>query len=120
MVMIVADLIALYWVGMWQALTAKNPNRAASASFARILILPSLAWAMVVLVAVVSSFRGGTNYDWWPHMLLGLWFGLGLLADIAFSITARNKLLAEFRLAAAQRYTRRAGFWKRLFTGRLE
>jgi hypothetical protein len=118
MVMIVADLIALYWVGMWQALTAKNPNRAASGNVGRILILPPLAWAMVVLIAVLSSVRGGQNYDSWPHMLLGLWFGLGLVADIGFSIGARRRLISEFRVAAAQRYTPRAGFWKRLFTGK--
>jgi hypothetical protein len=51
-------------------------------------------------------------------MLLGLWFGLGLVADIGFSIAARRKLLTEFRFAAAQRYTPRAGFFKRLFTGK--
>jgi ABC-type transport system involved in multi-copper enzyme maturation permease subunit len=118
MVMIVADLVALYWVGMWQALTAKNPNRTASACVARILILPPLGWAMVVLIAVLSSVRGGQNYESWPHMLLGLWFGLGIVADIGFSIAARRKLLTEFRFAAAQRYTPRAGFLKRLFTGR--
>jgi CDP-diglyceride synthetase len=118
MVMIVADLIALYWVGMWQGLTAKNPNRTASASVARILVLPPLAWAMAVLIAVLASVRGGQNYESWPHMLLGLWFGLGLAADIGFSVAARRKLLTEFRFAAAQRYTPRAGFFKRLFTGR--
>jgi len=118
MVMIVADLVALYWVGMWQALTAKNPNRTASACVARILILPPLGWAMVVLIAVLSSVRGGQNYESWPHMLLGLWFGLGIVADIGFSIAARRKLLTEFRFAAAQRYTPRAGFLKRMFTGR--
>ena len=119
MVLIVADVIALYWVGMWQALTAKNPNRAASGAVGRILILPPLAWAMAVLIIVLSSVRGGGgSYDWWPFMLLGLWFGFGLAADIAFSVGARRKLLAEFRVAAAQRYTRRASFLKRLFTGK--
>jgi len=118
MVLIVADLVALYWVGMWQALSAKNPNRTASASVARILILPPLSWAMVVLIAVLSSVRGGQNYESWPHMLIGLWFGLGIIADIGFSVAARRRLLSEFRLAAAQRYTPRAGFLKRLFTGK--
>ena len=118
MVMIVADLAALYWVGMWQALIAKNPNRTAGASVGRILVLPPLTWGLVVLIAVLSSVRGGQNYESWPHMLLGLWFGLGLAADIAFSIAARRKLLSQFRVAAAQRYTPRAGFFKRLFTGK--
>jgi hypothetical protein len=118
MVMIVADLVALYWVGMWQALTAKNPNRSASASVARILILPPLGWAMVVLIGVLASIRGGGGDYSWAHMLLGLWFGLGLLADISFSVGARRKLLTQFRFAAAQRYTPRAGFFKRLFTGK--
>jgi hypothetical protein len=72
---------------------------------------------MVVLIGVLASFRGGQNYES-THMLLGLWFALGLLADIAFSVAARRKLLAEFRFAAAQRYTPRAGFLKRLFTGK--
>ena len=119
MVMIIADLVALYWVGMWQALTAKNPNRAASASVARILVLPPLEWAMFVLIGVLSSIRGGGgDFSWWPQMLLGLWFALGLLADIGFSVAARRKLLTQFRFAAAQRYTPRAGFFKRLFTGK--
>jgi ABC-type transport system involved in multi-copper enzyme maturation permease subunit len=36
MLMLLADLAALYWVGMWQGLTAKNPLRAAGGSLTRI------------------------------------------------------------------------------------
>jgi hypothetical protein len=60
----------------------------------------------------------------WPHLegvpvakyLLGLWFGLGLAADVGFGAWARQKLLAEFRLAATRRYEPLLGFWKRVLS----
>ncbi len=54
MVMLVADLAALYWVGMWKALTAKNPTRAAASNLGRILVLP---WVVLALGALVISLR---------------------------------------------------------------
>ena len=115
MIMLVADLLALYWVGMWQALIAKNPNRAASGGVARILILPPGLWALVILIAFLNSVNGGEQPG--LKFLVGTWLGLSLAADLFFSARARHKLLTQFRFAAAQRYTPRAGFWRRLFTG---
>ena len=75
------------------------------------------------------SCRGwswGWELSWhrsvWPNSedapvlncFLGLWFGLGLAADLGFGAWARHKLLTEFRLAATQRYEPLPGFWKRL------
>jgi hypothetical protein len=115
MVMLVADLMALYWVGMWAGLTARNPTRATAVNLARILALPWVALGFGVLVASVA----------WPNaddtqvlkLLLGLWFGLGLAADLGFGARARHKLLTEFRLAATRRYEPLPGFWKRLLGG---
>ena len=117
MTVLVADLAALYWVGLWQALTAKNPNRATSASLARILLLPYGAFALVALVlSLVSLIR---DLDLGPRFILGLWLASSLVADLGFGAWARYKLLSEFRLAAAQRYAPPAAFWKRLL-GRAE
>jgi ABC-type transport system involved in multi-copper enzyme maturation permease subunit len=112
MVMLVADLLALYWVGMWAGLTARNPTRAVAANLGRILVLPWLALGFGVLVASVA----------WPNaddtqvlkLFLGLWFGLGLAADLGFGAWARHRLLTDFRLAATRRYEPLPGFWKRL------
>jgi hypothetical protein len=109
MVMLVADLAALYWVGMWQGLTSRNPNRAASATLARILVLPWIVFALVVLIISLGAIRGRTEPK--PELLLQWWFGLGLAADIFFGAWARHRLLTEFRLVAERRFTARSGLW---------
>ena len=115
MVMLVADFAALYYVGMWQALNARNPNRAASASVAQILVFPGVAWVTIVLLSLLASIQGSEQPG--AMFYLGLWFGLGLFTDIVMGTLARKKLLTQFRLAAEHRYTSRPGFWRRLFFG---
>ena len=107
-VMLVADLIALYWVGLWQGLVAKSPGRAAMATQARILILPWIAYALAMLLVghAHPSLVGGYNGWWLP---LGLWLGIGLATDVLFAMHAKEKLLTEFRLAATQRFAQRPG-----------
>ena len=96
---------------MWQGLTAKNPNRAASASLARILILPCVAMTLISLVISLMALR--RDVDLGPKFFLGLWFGLSVAADFGFGLWARYLLLREFRRAAARRYAPRSAFWKR-------
>lgn len=115
MVTMVSDLMALFWVGLWLGVTARNPNRAASASVLRVIILPGIAWSLLLLILSLNTMRGGHETSF--NFFVGLWFVLGLVTDIAFSVWARNKLLTQFRLAATQRYLSQAGFLKRLFTG---
>jgi len=115
MAIMVADLVGLYWVGMWQGLTAKNPNRATSATLLRILVLPCVAFAVVSLLISLVSLNA--EIDLGPKFFLSLWVGLSIAADVGFGARARHKLLGEFRIAAAQRYASRVGFWKRLLGG---
>ena len=112
MAILIADLAGLYWVGMWQGLTAKNPNRATSATLLRILVLPCLAFGLVSLL--ISFVSLNAQVDLGPKSFLTLWVGLSIVADVGFGTLARHKLLTEFRLAAAQRYSPRVGIWKRL------
>ena len=105
MLMFLADLGALYWLGMWLGLTAKNQIRALSGSLVRILVLPWAAYGVVLLVLVLREWGPRSyqsNPDW--KFFVGLWFGLGLGADIGFGAWARQKLLTEFRTAAQQQY----------------
>ncbi len=113
MLMLVADLVALYWLCQWLALTARNPARAAGSSLAAILFFPWGAFALVLLLLVLLSMNGppGVNPGW--QFFVGMWFGLGVAADVAFGTWARRKLRTKFRRIAEQRYAPAPGLWKR-------
>jgi ABC-type transport system involved in cytochrome c biogenesis permease component len=112
-VMLVADCVALAWIGLWQALTARNPNRITGRNLGRVVVLPWIGMAFVALLAALRAMFRGREPSW--SELLLAWVVLGLAADIGFGGWARYCLATKFRLAAEQRYARPAGFWKRLF-----
>ncbi|HTL55587.1 MAG TPA: ABC transporter permease subunit [Candidatus Limnocylindrales bacterium] len=121
MLMLVADLIALAWVGMWQGLIARNPSRATTTSLTRIMVLPWVAYGIFVLFLVLlsASPSSGMHFEGGPKFFLTVWFAFGLAADIGFGAHARNKLLRDFRLAAQQRYSSAPLFrWLGLMYGR--
>ena len=109
-VMLVLDLWALYWVGMWQGLTARSPQQAASTTSARILVLP---WVMFFLAVLVVGLSSPSGIDW--EFFLACWFLAGLFVDFIFASMAREKLLSEFRLVAEQRFAAKPGFWQMMF-----
>jgi hypothetical protein len=117
MLMLVADLGALYWVGMWRGLKARNSSRAATGSIARILFFPWLVIAVIALVLVVRAMIISHVPDPSWQFMLGTWLLVGLATDIGFGAYSRQKLIREFRLTAQQRYTPPPGFWKRLLQG---
>ncbi len=114
MLMLVCDLIALYWVGMWQGLSAKNQSRAISTTLARILVLPWVIIAVLMLFLALGAISTPNSPDPGSGVFLAIWFFIGLAVDVAFAVTARQQLLTQFRSAAASRYAAGAGFWRRL------
>lgn len=119
MLMLPADVLALYWVGMWQGLTARNTNRAAGAGVSRVLIFPWAIIALVMLIVVLDASllrQSAPDFGW--KSFLGLYLATCLMTDFGFAAYARQKLLTRFRLAATERFATPAGFWKRLLPGR--
>jgi len=102
--MFLADLVALYWIGMWQGLTARNPSRATMTSVSRVMVLPWVAYALLVLILVLLSAKGPNRFEGGSGFFLVMWFAFGLAADIGFAAHARHRLLTAFRLAAQQQY----------------
>jgi ABC-type transport system involved in multi-copper enzyme maturation permease subunit len=97
-VMFAADLAALYWVGMWQGLTAKRTTRVGSSTIARILVLPWLGMGLAVLVTTLTG-----RFEPGPNSYEAIWLAFGLGADLFFGSLARHKLLTDFRRAASQK-----------------
>jgi len=105
-----ADLLTLCWVGMWVGVTAKHANRATSATVARILVLPWLAWLIVFMT--VSYLNLWNNIDNEAGFLLGLWFGASVVTDAFFLLWSRRRLHRDLRTFATHRYVPgRSLFW---------
>jgi ABC-type transport system involved in multi-copper enzyme maturation permease subunit len=114
-VMLAVDAVALYWVGLWEGLTAKNPQRASSNTAGKVLMLPWLGFAVVILVGVLVSTGRSREPGW--SFYLGAWFAIGLAADLLFIAHARRKLLLEFRSTAARRFEGQPSLLARLRGG---
>jgi hypothetical protein len=108
MAALVADCSALVWVGMWLGLSTKNSKRASGGAAWRILVLPTLAW-----IVLVAGMRGGS-----PEAALTLWIFFGLGADAFFGFWAYSRLQTEFRQFAMARYQpQQPGFFRWLRPG---
>jgi ABC-type transport system involved in multi-copper enzyme maturation permease subunit len=118
MLMLIADLLALFTIGTWQGLTARNPLRALAATLGRVLVVPWVAYGGVLLLIAVGQMgtRGFHASPTWAFFL-ALWFSLGLAADALFGIWSWKKLQAEFRVAAQQQYSVSGDLWARWFSG---
>lgn len=114
--MLVADLYAIYWVGMWQGITSRNPNRVAAETSSRILVLPWLGMAVFLLLAALSNMSGG-GVHLTPTGFFMLWLVLGLLVDLILGFLAFDKLHSRFREMAAQKYLPQPSIWTRWFRG---
>jgi len=118
MLMLVADAVAIGWVGMWQAMVEKKPRTAAGQTISRILILPwlifGLMWSVLgVMGALVNSDSG--------VLPLASWFFFGIVIDVGFGLVSREKLLAQFRVQAARQPEESLGILGRLgrFLGKM-
>lgn len=109
LVMLAADLYAIYWVGMWQGLTARSPNRVGGQTVIRILVVP---WLLILGFLMLIAI-GGNSFSWQGFIVL--WMLCGAVADFGFGAYAYNKLTSEFREVATQKYAAPVGFWRQFF-----
>jgi hypothetical protein len=91
MIMLIADAIAIGWVGMWRAMCEKRPRRAAGRTATRLLFFP---WLLMSLAGISGMLN---NKD----TAVFFWFILGIGIDIAFAVVAHDQLFTEFRARAA-------------------
>jgi len=91
MAMLVPDMVAIGWVGMWKGMAHNRPRRAAGATVSQILILPWVVMALVLPFQMFQSFKDG----------LAFWFIVGVITDVSSIFVARDRLRSQFRARAA-------------------
>jgi ABC-type transport system involved in cytochrome c biogenesis permease component len=101
MILFLADLYTLVWVGMWLGLRSRRANRAVSGTVARVLVLP---WAVFVLGLSFLATVPPQNFDPGETGLLTAAFALSLANDAVFFAWARTNLRERFRLTATERF----------------
>ena len=87
---------ALVWLGMWQALRAKQPKAASASAFLRVVFLPPILW--ILIEAMLAAIFRGRQFS----NLTGLF--VVILNSVFWATWGRYRLRARFRLAATDRY----------------
>jgi hypothetical protein len=102
LVIFVADIFALVWVGWWAGIVSKNASSAVSTTYFRLMIFPWLAVAMGLVLFFIIFDLGAVGQ---ATAGLVVWAGASLSVDWFFARSARRKLLTELRAAAVERYS---------------
>jgi hypothetical protein len=113
--MLLADLGALVWVGMWLGLAARSLNRAILGTIALVLVLPWVAsWAFTLAFDGLLRLSGLGPFEPTEAARLYFWFGMRLANNFLFAICwARWRLLNDFRSASTQDCRREKMDWFR-------
>jgi hypothetical protein len=98
--MFASDAVALFWTGMYSAVTSSSPNQAAMQTISRIVIAPGVVFAAILALANAYSYLSGMpGPEFWFY--LPCWFGLGLTTDLIYGLAGRRQFLTQFRHLAA-------------------
>src|SRR6185436_13564025 len=94
----VADMIVLAPVALWLGVTSRSTGRAAAAAIVRVMVLPWMIFAGLMVAIVAVTRFSGPNLD--EKTTLGIWLGISLGIDAVFGFWAGNKLTGDLRNAA--------------------
>lgn len=115
MSLLVLDVVTLWALGPWVAVTARHPNQAAANLLLRVCVLPWLVFLVLLISAAIAQEWRWVSWNLNENTFLAIWFGLGLLNDLAWLAYAAIRTDHQFREAAASRFERRGGWWRALW-----
>jgi ABC-type transport system involved in multi-copper enzyme maturation permease subunit len=98
----VADMIVLAPVALWLGLVSRSTGRAAAAAIVRIMVLPWMIFAGLMVGIFAATRFSGPNLD--EKTTLGIWLGISLVIDAIFGFWAWNKLGGALREVATQQF----------------
>jgi len=104
MAMLIADVVAIAYIGLWSAAASRSGTRATALTLGRIGVVPWGCFVSLLLLVEWFQLDRRWQLDWDETTFLTLWFGLGLAADVGFGLYAGWMLRHQFRQRAAERF----------------
>jgi ABC-type transport system involved in multi-copper enzyme maturation permease subunit len=115
MSLLVLDVVTLWALGPWVAVTARHANQAAANLLVRVCVLPWIVFLLVLFGVAIAQEWGWARWNFGWNEGLAAWFGLGLLNDLGWLAYAASRTDRQFREASAARFDRRGGWWRALW-----
>ena len=99
------DIYTIAWMGMFGAVTVKDPKNAAGVAILRVIVRPGLIFASVLALGSLGVLYWDLDFEPQPAMVIGCWFLLGIATDITWLIYTRKRLPTLLREFAMRRYS---------------
>ncbi|MCF7763804.1 MAG: ABC transporter permease [Verrucomicrobia bacterium] len=99
--MFVADIFTLAWVGMWLGLNARHSHRAARGAVFRVMVLPWLLFFALMTATVAINIGQSAQPE---NFAVITWFLIGMANNLFFYLSARDRLRQELRTIATERF----------------
>jgi ABC-type transport system involved in multi-copper enzyme maturation permease subunit len=103
---VVADVVAIVWFGMWMGVTSRNTNQATLKTILYVQVIPwfviTFAAGMIIPLVLIPTLMGRANPPtgfvyWFPLLSTGLVTFLNVAADTWLVVWSRRKLYRELR-----------------------
>jgi hypothetical protein len=95
------DAYALYWTGMWRGLNAKKYPRSTVATWGLVMAPP---WLFAFFLVCTAPIWGNSLGEGGFMFLAFVWFGAGVVVDVACINWAQSNLNSSFRAVVSERY----------------
>ena len=103
----VTDMLVLAPLALWLGVVSKSTSRAAASAVVRVLVLPWMVFAIVIVLVELTPGPRKTSLS--ENTIVHLWLGISLITAAIFGIWAWRKLHVELRVAATRQYSRIPG-----------
>jgi len=99
-VVLLVDLWALGWVGMWRGLNVRQVHKAVIVTLAQVL---GPCW-LLLFFFWFYALTGGAGSEWSVTFFIIIWLITGCLVDLVLVARVRPQIIRNFREVAAARY----------------
>jgi len=103
-IMLVVDIAALGWAGMWYGLSAKDAKQASSSTYGMVMVLPNVAFLLLMVTVMIGSTLLKISVPDSYLAGLAVWFLIGIVNSGIQYRRCRELFFSRIRVIAASRY----------------